>query len=742
MSPPARSSRKFAPSFAAEWMVIMKAIVLAAGKGRRMASDGADLPKVMRRANGKPLLSYVLDNIGFIPKKDTAVVVGYKKETVMEEMGGEYLYPVQEEHLGTGHAAKCAREAIGTEDGNVLVCYGDMPLFSRATYEGVIRAHGKSGADCTILTAVAPNSGLHYGRVIRENGVFTDVVEHRDCTPEQLEINELNAGIYVFKADVLFDALDQLKTDNARGEYYLSEAPKLLMAQGKTVGTYTIYNSNEIYGVNTPDELALCEEILKRLELVSLKKQEARWFGTGGWRAIIGEDFTKENVRILSQAVADDMKSKGKTEIVIGHDRRFLSDKAAMWAAEVFAGNGITVYYISRIAPTPLVMFTVKSTGTYYGLTVTASHNPAEYNGIKVFTQGGRDASAETTDVFEKIIAQGVTPTVMDFDGGMREGKIHIIDSNNDYIDSIIDMIDMAAIRRGNLRVVLDPMFGVSKTTLQTILMTARCDVDIINDRHDTLFGGRLPSPTAVTLSKLRDMVVERGYHLGIGTDGDADRIGIIDNTGRYVHPNEILVLLYYYLLEYKKQSGDCVRNIATTHILDRIALDHGRACHEVPVGFKHISSRMEETDAIIGGESSGGLTIRGHIKGKDGIFASALIVEMLCVTGKTIPELLDEIRRKYGGAYMAEYDRGFSREKKAELQDLLFKQKKLPVFEYGVDMVSYLDGCKLYFENGGWIIARFSGTEPLIRIFCEMETQREAEAAIGVMREFLGLPA
>lgn len=718
----------------------MKAIVLAAGKGRRLTGLSGDIPKVMRPVGGKPMLCHVLDNLGFIPQKDTAIVVGYKKDAVIGEIGGDYLYPVQNEPLGTGHAVKRAKSVFESAEGDVLVCYGDMPLLSRGTYEGLLTAHRKSGADCTVLTAVAPNSGLHYGRILREDGRFVNIMEHRDCTPEQMKIDELNVGVYAFKMPLLFEIVEQLSTDNDQKEFHLTEAPKLMLAEGKRVEAYTIYNSNEIYGVNTPEELSLCDEIFRRAETASLLKQQTRWFGTGGWRSLIGEDFTKSNVQILAQAIADDMKSKGWDEIVTGYDRRFLSDKAAMWAAEVFAGNGITVYFISRIAPTPLVMFTVKSSGAKYGLAVTASHNPADYNGIKVFTDGGRDAAAEVTDVFERIIAQGVTPSVMDFDQGMREGKIRIIDPNNDYIDSIISMVDMDAIRKGNLKVLIDPMFGVSKTTLQTILVTARCEVDIINDRHDTLFGGRLPAPTAATLSKLRDMVVEQRYDLGIATDGDADRIGIIDSAGRFIHPNEILVLLYYYLLKYKGWRGDCVRNIASTHILDKIALDFGQVCHEVPVGFKHISSKMEQTDALIGGESSGGLTIRGHIKGKDGIFASALIVEMLCSTGKTIPELLGEIGESYGKASMAEFDARFTEQKKQELWKLLFEDKLLPEFGLPIERVSYIDGCKLYFENGGWIITRFSGTEPLLRIFCEMENQSEADKCVGIMRDFLGL--
>ncbi|MBO4954704.1 MAG: phosphoglucomutase/phosphomannomutase family protein, partial [Clostridia bacterium] len=324
-------------------------------------------------------------------------------------------------------------------------------------------------------------------------------------------------------------------------------------------------------------------------------------FGTGGWRAIIGDEFIKENICLLAQAVAEDMEP-GKDAVVIGYDRRFLSDTAAIWASEVFAGNGIKVWFVDRIAPTPLVMFGVKDLETKYGMAITASHNPAAYNGIKLFTAGGRDASAETTVKFEEILAKGVTVKAMPFEEGQEKGLIEMADIYNRYIDSIIDMIDMKAIRKKQLKILLDPMFGVSRTSLQTVLMTARCDVDIINDRHDALFGGKLPAPTENTLSDLRDRVVQEHYDLGIATDGDADRIGIIDRDGNYIKPNEILALLYYYLMKYKGQRGAVVRNIATTHLLDRIAEDFGQQCLEVPVGFKHISSGMEETDAIIGG--------------------------------------------------------------------------------------------------------------------------------------------
>lgn len=467
-------------------------------------------------------------------------------------------------------------------------------------------------------------------------------------------------------------------------------------------------------------------------------------FGTGGFRAVIGDDFTKQNIELLAQGLVNKIKDEKveNSPLVIGYDRRFLSDLAAKWAASVFAANGIKVHFIDLQAPTPLIMFVVKQSKAAYGMAVTASHNPAEYNGIKVFTAGGRDAAKEVTDVLEEYIAK-LTPAdvkTMEFQEGVDAGIIEYIEPMNDYIDSILSFVDVDVIKKRHLKVLLDPMYGVSKTSLQTILLTCRCDVDVIHDRHDTLFGGRLPAPSAKTLAHLSNMVVEGKYDLGIGTDGDADRIGLIDSEGTFIHPNDILVLLYYYLVKYKGWKGDCVRSIATTHLLDRLADSFGCNSWEVPVGFKHISSKMEETDAIIGGESSGGLTVRGHISGKDGIYAAALLVEMMCVIGKPLNMILKEIKDTYGHCEMSEFDCHFSQEKKDQLNELLFTEKKLPDFGIEIDKVSYEDGCKVYFKNGGWIICRFSGTEPLIRIFCEMETYNKAVDITKIMRDFLGL--
>ena len=467
-------------------------------------------------------------------------------------------------------------------------------------------------------------------------------------------------------------------------------------------------------------------------------------FGTGGWRAVIGDGFTRENIRRVAAALARRMQREGVADqgVCAGYDRRFLSREALIWFCEVLAGEGIRVYFVNMSCPTPQVMFAVKEKKLPYGAMVTASHNPAIWNGIKLFTFGGRDAAQEVTEAIQeeanRIAPEEIRET--DFEAAKAAGLIRIWDPRDAYLDSILKQVDTDAIRKRRLRIVLDPMFGVALTGLQTLLYTCRCDIDVINDRHDAFFGRHLPAPNPDTLVDLQYAVKEHRADVGIATDGDADRLGIIDENGRYVTANEILALLYYYLLEYKGWQGAAVRNIATTHLLDRIAADHGQECVEVPVGFKHISAGMEAHDALIGGESSGGLTVRGHISGKDGLYAASLLVEMLSVSGKKLSELLQLLYDKYGELHTAEYDWALTEEKREEIAKKIMTDKELPAFNRKVEKVSYLDGCKVYLD-GGWVIVRFSGTEPRVRIFAEAETEEEAKRTVKQMADFTGLP-
>ena len=467
-------------------------------------------------------------------------------------------------------------------------------------------------------------------------------------------------------------------------------------------------------------------------------------FGTGGWRAIIADGFTKENIRLLTAGLCNLMLQEGHAgkEVCLGYDRRFLSKESMHWAAEVLAGYGFRPFVINRSVPTPLVMFTVKQMGLPYGMAITASHNPAIYNGIKIFTAGGRDADQSVTRQIEAEIEK-LTPGAVKsipYEEALEAGIIREGYPFNDYIDSILDLVDVEKIKESRLRIAIDPMYGVSNNSLRTILLTCRCDVDVIREQHDTLFGGRMPAPSEQAQRMLSLYVTEHRCHLGIATDGDADRLGVVDENGNYLHANVLLVILYYYLLEYRGWTGSCVRNVSTTHLLDRVAEDFGEECYEVPVGFKHVSGKMAEKRAIIGGESSGGMAIRGHIQGKDGIYAAALLVEMLAVTGKSIAEIYNEIQERYGTLFFAEEDFATTPQNKQLMQQLVFDEKKLPEFTGKIAAVSYADGCKVTFDDGSWVICRFSGTEPLLRFAAEGNTDKQARNHIACWKAFLNL--
>ena len=464
-------------------------------------------------------------------------------------------------------------------------------------------------------------------------------------------------------------------------------------------------------------------------------------FGTGGWRAIIGDDFTCENIRKIAKGLCMMMQSTNLIDkpVVIGYDRRFLSRQAAEWFAEVLAKNEIKVLFVNRSAPTPLIMHTVKKQKLHFGVEITASHNPSNYNGIKLIVSEGRDAPIQTTNQLEYLISLIDTDVeYTNFNQALNEEKIMLVKNPfNDFIDDILDLIDTKALKERGLRVLFDPMHGSSIYPLLTVFYTARCTIDTINDNRDAYFGDLMPAPSENSLRKLRNEVLKGKYDFGIALDGDGDRLGVIDANGNYISANKILCLLYYYLVKYKGWQGPVVRNLATTHMLDKIAESFGEKCYEVPVGFKYISSKIDEVDAVLGGESSGGLTVRGHIHGKDSIYAASLFAEMLSVTNKTPSELLDELKKEYGSFVMSEDNIKFNVDLKPSIEKTLMIDKMLPDFNDKVIKVNYEDGCKVYFEDG-FVICRFSGTEPLLRIMAESTNANRARQYINIFKEFL----
>ena len=463
-------------------------------------------------------------------------------------------------------------------------------------------------------------------------------------------------------------------------------------------------------------------------------------FGTGGWRAIIGEDFIAFNIRRVAQGIFMLMSEQNKTDkpVIIGYDRRFLSETAAKWVAEVLAANDITVWFMERSSPTPLVMHTVKDKGLYFGIEITASHNPASYNGIKLIVEEGRDAPVETTQRLEELIATVTVPCRKDFDLAVKDKNIIFLDNPfNKFIDDIIDLLDMKALRNRGLRVLFDSMHGSGTYPLLVIFHTARCTIDTINVNKDAYFGGVMPAPSEKSLMSLKNSVLNGKYDLGIAMDGDGDRLGVIDQNGRYINANETLCLLYYYLVKYKGWRGPVVRNVATTHMLDKIAESFGEKCYEVPVGFKYISSKLDEVDAVLGGESSGGLTVRGHIHGKDSVYAASLFAEMVSVTGLSPSQMISQLNKEFGDFVMVEDDMRFDPEMKNAVEKTLLTDKRLPEFTDEIIKVSYNDGCKIYFEDG-FVICRFSGTEPLLRIFAESTSKVRAKDYINTIKKFL----
>ena len=464
-------------------------------------------------------------------------------------------------------------------------------------------------------------------------------------------------------------------------------------------------------------------------------------FGTGGWRAIIGDDFIRENVNRVAQAISEILIEDKLADkpVMIGYDRRFLSEPGARWLAEVFAANGIDVLMMKRSAPSPLIMHTVQKKGLHCGIEVTASHNPPEYDGLKVIVEEGRDAPVEVTDRIEKYIARQSEIKKVDFNSAVESGKVRFIKNPfNDFIDDILTVLDTEAIKRKGLRVLFDPMHGSGTYPLEVILNTCRCTLDIINSDKDAYFDGGYPAPSEDTLRPLVDKVIRGGYDFGIAFDGDGDRLAIIDSTGRYVTMNEIIVMLYWYLHEKKGWKGPVVRNISTTYILDRMAKSFGEECIEVPVGFKWVSAAIDKYNAVLGGESSGGLTVRGHINGKDAIYAVSLFAEMLSVTDMSVQEISSLIARNWGKSVFLDDALRFSAEDKVRITKALMEDKRLPNFEGKVKKISYMDGCKVFFEDDSYVICRFSGTEPLLRIMAEASTREEAQVLLDVFGSFV----
>ena len=712
-----------------------KVIILAAGK-QTLAEDGR--PLVLQPLGDRTILDCVVENaLGVAGAADIYVVVGYRQEEVRAHLGDKVRYVLQEEPLGTGHAALQALPLLRDFHGSLLILYGDTPLFRPTSIRGLLNRHRLRKADLTLLTAVIDRA-LPYGRIVRSAaGEIIDIIEDTEASPAVREIREVNVGAY---------AIDASAASAVSPARRLTDWVHELIRSGRRVESYQLCDQDEVQGINTAADLARAEFILEK-RLFRPRRQEEQnlvTFGTGGWRAIIGEGFTMHNVRRLSQALANGITRRGeeKRGVIVGYDRRFLSKQAAEASCEVFAGNNIPTILLAEDAPTPLITYATATRGSAYGLAFTASHNPPEWNGLKVFHgDGSLLLDDETRRIENETNALEPDQVIkVELDLALEAGIVERRDFTNEYVDAVEKLIDLNAIREAGLNVIVDPMYGVGQLTLGTVLTEARCRVTFIHERHDPLFGGRSPAPNLEALRLLTSQMLDHKYDLGLAMDGDADRIAIVDERGEYISINDVLVLLYWYLHEVRGERGGVVRNLATTHLLDRLALRLGEQCYEVPVGFKHITAAMAEHNALLGGESSGGLTIRGHILGKDGIFASALVVEMLARTGQKISPLLERVRALTGRLYDFEESLPATPEMRIVVPRRLKEAPCEQIGPYPVIGISHMDGTKLRLENDNWALLRFSGTEPVLRLAVEADSPTKAQELVHWLRQFVSV--
>src|SRR5262245_7740728 len=456
-------------------------------------------------------------------------------------------------------------------------------------------------------------------------------------------------------------------------------------------------------------------------------------FGTSGWRAVIAEEFTFSNARKVIAAVARTLADDGKkgSLVLVGYDTRFLASRFAAQAARILEAEGFRAEMSSRPVPTPVLAFEIRRRRAAGAVNFTASHNPPQYLGIKFSTSDGAPSLPEVTKKIEdKIAAGGEIPEP-------RSGKVTEFDPVPAYLADLATKVRSEDVGRGRPRYALDFRFGTSAGFLDAFLDRAGADLERVNAKADPLFGGLSPQCGEKELVGLGDVVRKSGSRLGLSCDGDADRFGVLDSSGAYVQPNQVLALLLWDMMARKKRRGGVARSVATTHALDALAARFSVPLYETPVGFKYIGEKLIAREIIFGAEESAGLTVEGHVPEKDGILADLLVAEMTGASGKSLDELSEDLRREIGPFFTARLDLPASPEEKAALA----ARKSSPPERFAgrkVASVNLLDGMKLILEDGSWILVRESGTEPVARVYSEAKSQADCVALAQTARELL----
>ncbi|MCM8757914.1 MAG: phosphoglucomutase/phosphomannomutase family protein [Candidatus Omnitrophica bacterium] len=442
-------------------------------------------------------------------------------------------------------------------------------------------------------------------------------------------------------------------------------------------------------------------------------------FGTDGWRGIISKDFTFKNVERLTEAIANYFLLNSKSnciKVVVGYDTRFLSSNYAQTVSQILSKKGIDVLISDRFIPTPVLSFTTKRLKADGGIMITASHNPAEYNGIKIKTSKGGAAGKDITDQIEKLLYK------KNYSGKhLTGGKIKIVDFTSEYIKFLRNYIDLERLKKKNFKILVDAMYGSGDGFMEKILEPTKIKIDFLRNEINPSFGGYRPEPVLENLSITIEKIKSKNYDLGLVLDGDADRIAGFLPDGRFLHPQKILGLLILHLVRNRKLKGAIVKTIVGTTLIDKIVKSLGLKLYETPVGFKHISQIMLKEDVLIGGEEAGGIGFKNYIPERDGTLAGLLLLEMMAYENKPMQVILKEMEDEFGRYYYLREDIRIDKPASKKLYEK-FKMIKSVLGKEVVETKDY-DGIKLICSDESWVMIRISGTEPIIRIYAESKS-------------------
>lgn len=457
-------------------------------------------------------------------------------------------------------------------------------------------------------------------------------------------------------------------------------------------------------------------------------------FGTSGWRAIIADEFTFDKVRLVTEAICGYLKEEGsdnRLRLIVGHDSRFMGERFSEAASEIARNKGFEVLLCDKPTPTPTISYTIRSRNAAGGINFTASHNPPEYQGIKFSTSDGAPALPEVTARIENIIESELR--IEDVSGG----SIERIEASPGYLDDLKTKIRFDQIAKAGGRYAYDALWGTGRGYLDKLLKDCGLEVETLRDWRDVTFEGMSPEPGEKQLAGLSETVKTNGLTLGLSTDGDGDRFGVIDSNGEFITPNLLIALLSDYLAESRGWKEGIARSVATTHFVDRVAENRGLKLYETPVGFKFIGELINKDKIILGGEESAGLSIKGHYPEKDGILACLLAAEAVAARGASLTEQLSELIKRVGELKSGRIGVQLTEEIARRLKDKLSQEPSV-IGGRKIENINRIDGVKFLFSDGSWMLMRPSGTEPLVRIYAESENEQDLGVLLEQGRNYL----